>query len=189
MTIGILCGTVVLTGLLKGCASEQRPLPLNAGEELILDGKRLELSVGVDPSTPPVYAQNLLHALQETGLFSDIRPSEKITAPHLLARVERPISGNAVIPALTLITLGLIPTITEEEHGYSFSLRSRASTERVVTVEYVHRGYTVLGWMAGVLNFFPQWTGEGVRDDPRFKDRLKLAILLKAREIQTVVDQ
>ena len=94
-----------------------------------------------------------------------------------------------MIPIFSLITLGLIPTVIEEESGYSFSLRSSKSSERVVIVEYVHRGYSVLGWGAGLLNFFPQWTGNDVYNDPRFKERLKLAILTKAQEIKAVTSQ
>jgi hypothetical protein len=83
----------------------------------------------------------------------------------------------------------MVPTVTEEEHGYSFPFRSRRSSEHVVIVEYVHRGYTVLGWVAGLLNLFPQWTGDSVHNDPRFKERLKLMILTKAQEIKTVTSQ
>ena len=189
VTLGIVCSAVIVAGLLKGCASEQRPLPLDTSEETLLGSNGFGLSLGVEPSTPPVYAQSLLHALQQTGLFREVQPAERVQAPDLLVRVERPISGNAVIPILSLITLGLIPTVTEEEHGYSFSLRSPKSSEQVVIVEYVHRGYTVLGWVAGLLNLFPQWTGDSVQNDPRFKERLKLAILIKAQEIKAVTSQ
>jgi hypothetical protein len=189
VAIGIVCSAVIVAGLLKGCASEQRPLPLKTSEETLLGSKGFGLSLGVEPSTPPVYAQALLHALQQTELFRVVQPADKIQAPDLLAQVERSITGNAVIPILSLITLGLIPTVTEEEHGYSFSLRSPKSSERVVIVEYVHRSYTVLGWVAGLLNFFPQWTGDGVQNDPRFKERLKLAILIKTQEINVVASQ
>jgi hypothetical protein len=189
VTLGIVCSAVIVTGLLKGCASEQRPLPLDTSEETLLGSNGFRLSLAVEPSIPPVYAQSLLHALQQTGLFREVQPAERVQAPDLLVRVERPISGNAVIPILSLITLGLIPTVTEEEHGYSFSLRLPKSSERVVMVEYVHRGYTVLGWVAGLLNLFPQWTGDSVQNDPRFKERLKLAILIKAQEIKAVTSQ
>jgi hypothetical protein len=127
--------------------------------------------------------------LQQTELFRDVQPADRIQAPDLLARVERTITGTAVIPLFSLITLGLIPTVTEEEHGYSFSLRSSKSSERVVMVEYVHQGYTVLGWVAGLLNLFPQWTGDSVHNDPRFKERLKLMILTKAQEIKAATSQ
>lgn len=189
VAVGIVCSAVFVTGLLKGCASEQRPLPLNTSEETLLGSKGFGLSLGVEPSTQPVYAQGLLHALQQTGLFREIQPSDKIQAPDLLARVERSITGNTVIPILSLITLGVIPTMTEEEHGYSFSLRSPKSSKRVVIVKYVHRGYTVLGWVAGLLNLFPQWTEDSVHNDLHFKERLKLMILTKAQEIKTVSSQ
>ena len=184
-----MCSAVIVAGLLKGCASEQRPLPLNTSEQTLLSSNGFGLSLGVEPSTPAVYAQSLLRALQQTGLFREVQPLERIQAPDLLARVERPITGNAVIPILSLITLGLIPTVTEEEHGYSFSIRSPKSSEWVVIVEYVHRGYTVLGWVAGLLNLFPQWTGDSVHNDPHFKERLKLMILTKAQEIKAVTSQ
>ena len=184
-----MCSAVIVAGLLKGCASEQRPLPLNTSEQTLLSSNGFGLSLGVEPSTPAVYAQSLLRALQQTGLFREVQPPERIQAPDLLARVERPITGNAVIPILSLITLGLIPTVTEEEHGYSFSIRSPKSSERVVIVEYVHRGYTVLGWVAGLLNLFPQWTGDSVHNDPHFKERLKVMILTKAQEIKAVTSQ
>lgn len=163
VAVSIACSLVVVAGLLKGCASEQRPLPLNTSEQTLVSSNGFA--------------------------FHEVQPSDKIQAPDLLARVERPITGNAMIPILSLITLGLIPTVTEEEHGYSFSLRSPKSSEQVVIVEYVHRGYTVLGWVAGLLNLFPQWTGDSVHNDLHFKERLKLMILTKAQEIKTVSSQ
>lgn len=189
VAVSIACSLVVVAGLLKGCASEQRPLPLSTSEQTLLSSNGFGLSLGVEPSTPAGYAQSLLRALQQTELCHEVQPSDKIQAPDLLARVERPITGNAMIPILSLITLGLIPTVTEEEHGYSFSLRSPKSSEQVVIVEYVHRGYTVLGWVAGLLNLFPQWTGDSVHNDLHFKERLKLMILTKAQEIKTVSSQ
>lgn len=189
VAVCIVCSAVIVAGLLKGCASEQRPLPLNTSEQTLLSSNGFGLSLSVEPSTPPVDAQSLLRALQQTELFREVQPADRIQAPDLLARVERTITGNAVIPVLSLITLGLIPTVTEEEHGYSFSIRSYKSSGRVVIVEYVHQGYTVLGWVAGLLNLFPQWTGDSVHNDPRFKERLKLMILTKAREIRAVASQ
>ena len=189
VAVCIVCSAVVVAGLLKGCASEQRPLPLNTSEQTLLSSNGFGLSLGVEPSTPPVYAQSLLRALRQTELFREVQPAERVQALDLLVRVERPITGNAVIPILSIITLGMVPTVTEEEHGYSFSFRSPKSLERVVIVEYVHRCYTVLGWVSGLLNLFPQWTGDSVHNDPRFKERLKLAILTKAQEIKAVTSQ
>jgi len=140
IAVGIVCSAVIVAGLLKGCASEQRPLSLNTSEETLFGSKGFEPTLGVEPSTPPVYAQAPLHALQQTELFLVVQPAETIQAPDLLARVERSITGNAVIPILSLITLGLIPTVTEEEHRYSFFLRPSKSSERVVIVQCVHRG-------------------------------------------------
>jgi len=39
------------------------------------------------------------------------------------------------------------------------------------------------------LNLFLQWTEDGAHNDPRFKERLKLAILIKAQEIKAVTSQ
>ena len=189
VVVCIMCNAIIVAGLLKGCASEQRPLPLNTSEQTLLSSNGFGLSLGVEPSSQPKYAQGLLRALQQTELFREVQPSDKIQAPDLFTRVERPITGNAMIPILSLITLGMVPTVTEEEHGYSFPFRSPKSSEHVVIVEYVHRGYTVLGWVAGLLNLFPQWTGDSVHNDPHFKERLKLMILTKAQEIKTVTSQ
>jgi len=40
----------------------------------------------------------------------------------LIAVVEKSIHGTAIIPVVTIATLGIVPTTAEEENGYVFSL-------------------------------------------------------------------
>lgn len=48
-------------------------------------------------------------------------------------------------------------------------------------------GSTVI--VAGLLNLFPQWTGDNVLNDPHIRGQLKLAIFFDAQEIKAVTFQ
>src|ERR1700722_11363549 len=182
----LLAAMAAFGGGCVGWGSGALPPRLSTAEEARLKGAHLALTVGVERNQAPVYSDNLVKALRRTGLFVSVERLEQCTnPPALVARVERRIYGSTVIPLLTLLTFGIIPTNTEEETGYSFSFGSSTPSGQKVPVEYSYKGRTMLGWIAIFDGLSPDrilfpFAAENSR---RFRDRLSLAILEHAEEI------
>ena len=132
-----------------------------------------------------IYSRELRAALRDSQLFSNVRDLEMFkTPPDLIARVERPIWGTATIPVATALSLGLVPTTVQEEHGISFSLSSGSlrSGDRV-PVEFSYSGPSTLGWYCLALNLSPNRTGRDVRTHRRYREGFAWALAQKRPEI------
>ena len=170
---------------LSGCigfASASLPPALSPAEELTVEGANLPLTVGVVRHVYPAYSDSLVKALENTGLFDRVAHEEEfLTPPDLLARVDRQIHGNAMIPFWTLLTLGLVPTSVDEHHGYSFWLEVPGGAADRWHVEYDHLGRTTLGWLTLFEVIAPDrivWPfNVEVRSSQRMMDHLSLQIL------------
>lgn len=116
-----------------------------------------------------MYSERLTVNLRNTGLFDAVRPLDSIPRPDLIARVTRPIYGNAVIPIFTAISLGLVPTISDEEWGDAFVLIRTADTTKQVPVEFSYHGPTTLGWLAVIQNLRRDPTSDDPYTSARFR--------------------
>jgi hypothetical protein len=166
-----------------GCASSTLPPALSATEKARLKTARMAFTVGVETYQSPAYSDALVKALRDTGVFVRVDHLERFSSPPaLVARVEREIYGSSAIPLWTLLTLGLVPTTTEESFGYAFSLSRPGQEAHRIPVEYSYRGRTTLGWEALFLRLTPNYSIDP-ESSPRFRDRLALAILDHEDEI------
>lgn len=140
---------IPLALLLSGCASMVLP-PKTPDTTL-----RIDQQIYVEPYRYPAYSRSLHKALEGADIFTEVRTGESRDPEPYVARVNRRVHGNAVIPFLTFISLGIIPTITEEEFGESFFLVHEKNTH---DIEATWKGKTVLGWAALILNVSPNRT-------------------------------
>ena len=160
-----------------GCACSTLPPALSATEKIRLKTAPMAFTVGVETYKFPAYSDALIKALRNTGVFVRADHLERFSSPPaLVARVEREIYGSSAIPLWTLLTLGLVPTTTEESFGYSFSLSRPGQEAQRVPVEYSYRGRTTLGWEALFLRLTPNYSIDP-ESSPQFCGRLSLAIL------------
>jgi hypothetical protein len=137
----------------------------------------LTFTVGVETYKFPAYSDALVKALRNTGVFVRVDHLEGFSSPPaLVARVEREIYGSSAIPLWTLLTLGLVPTTTEESFGYAFSLSRPGQEAPRIPIEYSYRGRTTLGWEALFLRSTPNYSIDP-ESSPQFRGRLALAIL------------
>ena len=160
-----IIGSLVI--LLSGCVSQVLP-PGVAETELNIDRP-----VYVEPYRFPAYSQSLQSALEGTEIFSEVHTAKPPNSPVYVARVNRRVHGNAVIPFWTFLTLGVFPTITEEEFGESFDLIHDGKT---YTIDATWKGNTVLGWAALPLNLLPDRVSENPEKTRRFHAFLKSKI-------------
>ncbi len=182
-----IAAVLVAVASFGGCGSFSLPPPPTQEQLAVLKNTRFDATVGVEDYTYPVYSERLLVDLRSTGLFKSVEPLGKLRNPDLVVRVEKPIHGTAVIPFWTVITLGVVPTTVEEEHGYVFSIRSPAHPESSVLVDSVFRGPSTLGWAAFFLNFSSNRTSTNPEQSPQFRERLAISVSSRAPEISQLL--
>lgn len=146
------------------------------------------VSIGVEEFKYPVYSEKLTKSLKRTGLFDRVAPLKSFTeSPTFIARVERTIHGTAAIPILTALSLGLIPTTVQEEHGHSFSLTATSDADRKIPIEFSYTGPSTLGWWAVILNMLPNHTSADVHEHARFNQGLAWAVVSHKSQIATAM--
>ncbi len=168
--------------LLASCASSALPERLNESQSKRLAELPLPYTVGVVPYEHPVYSDKLTAALKEAGIFARVAPIAEFNgSPDLVATVEESIHGSAVIPALTIVTAGVIPTIVEENHGFVFSLAPAARRSQKTQIDCSYRGTTNLGWAAVVVNASPSHTPSTPEQSKEFTRLLAYRTLVALR--------
>ena len=179
----VLLATSVLC-LLVGCVSAPLPPRLTQVQREGLAKLPLPYSVGVAPYVHQVYSEKLAAVLKASGVFSQVAPlGEFKRPPDLVATVERNVHGSAMIPALTILTAGVVPTVGEEEHGVVFSLASPSRRTQKTMVDSSYRGTSTLGWAALGIRMLPGYTGTEPEQSERFRKMLAYRTLsaLKAK--------
>lgn len=133
-----------LLSLWTSCSSIRLPPRLTETQSRRLSELPLHYSVGVAPYERRVYSESLTVALKASGVFAKVEPLDHFTQPpDYIAKVEKEIHGTPVIPFFTFISLGLVPTMAEEDHGYVFSLTSSSQKRTMVDASY--SGTSTLG--------------------------------------------
>ena len=165
--------------MVGGCASTASPPALTTTQRGDLASAQCHhVSIGVERYAWSVYSERLTAALRATHLFGRVDALDAFaTPPTFVARVERPIYGTAAVPWLTAVTLGLIPTTVEEEHGYSFALTPRFAPIQRIPVEFSYHGPSTLGWRALFVNLAHGGTATDVYRHPSMIENLAWTIV------------
>jgi len=177
----IFCQVILLITLLVlqcGCAATRLPPRLSESERAILsEARQFPVVIAIQEYKYPAYSERLIRDLRSTGLFKTVKQAEDIRGVDFLARVEDTVYGTACIPLLTGITLGIIPTTVQEEHGNDFSIEPVFFMGNKVRIPYRYSTESVLGWKALFLNFSPNWSLVSHDRTSRYRDRFALSLL------------
>ena len=184
---GVVAAILVTVATYGGCSSSSLPAAPTDAQLGLLRQTHFKARVGVESYKSPVYSEHLISDLRATGLFDRVDRLEEIESPDLIARIERPVYGRAMIPLWTIATLGVVPTTVEEEHGYVFSLRRPDNPEASEVIDYTYRGPTTLGWVAAYLNLSANRTIDNPIETPQFRVGLALAIASRAEQISKLL--
>lgn len=130
-----------------GVSSTLPPQPSTAALDAVRATHFLA-TLGVETYTYPVYSERLISDLRTTGLFNAVEASEANPQATLIARIERPVYGNPTLPFLALVTLGIVSSAVEEEHGYVFSIRTADNPSATVLIDYRYL-WTYHSWLCG----------------------------------------
>jgi len=168
---------IALLVLQCGCATTRLPPRLSESERAILsEAREFPVVIAVQQYKYPVYSERLIRDLRSTGLFKTVKQAEDIRGVDFLARIEDPVYGTACIPLVTGITLGIIPTTVQEEHGKDFSIDPMFPMGNKLRIPYRYSTESILGWKALFLNFSPNWSLAHDRTS-RYRDRFTLSLL------------
>ena len=184
MLVGAAALTYAVIGVAGGCNAYRRPPALSAEERALLQSAPLPYSVTValwDAATttttgqnPEAYSSGLAKLVISSGIFKTSR-YERSSAPSgqdLVATSTGLYCNTAVIPALSILSLGVIPTMFQDEHCEGMLLRSAPGRPKSegVQIEVRHKGPVIMGWVAVVVGALPGWSYGSVDGDSRFAE-------------------
>jgi hypothetical protein len=193
----------ILTGVTGGCDAHRRPPNLNAHERQLLRAPPLPYTVTVKPWDPETaahmsqnafaYAQRVASTLMPSGAFRTTRFENNAQASggDLIATSTGIYCNRAIIPLWTLLTLGIIPTVFEDENCEDMELRRAGAPASAtsVQIEFRYTGRVVPGWGAVIMGILPGWSYGSARSDPRFYQRFRLEVIRHQREIEDLMHQ
>jgi hypothetical protein len=169
-----------------GCSSSSLPPDLTGLQKAQVGSARISSTLGVAAYQYPIYSNDLMEDLRATAIFDRVDRLDSIPEAPLIAVVTKPVHGQATIPVMTLVSLGFIPTETEEDYGYQFVIRSSKPTQPEVRVDCVFTTRTTVGWWAVILNFSRERAGGDPSKSDRFRKNLAAAIAAKHKEISAL---
>ena len=185
MVVLLVIVCLYVASFLFGFASMALP-PLPDSQRLLQARScRLPFVVGVEKHRFPVYSDGLTDVLAKTGIFAAVDHLSNVPNAQIVARVEEEISGVAAIPCLTIVTLGIIPTVLTERWGEVFSLRRRdAEPSASLRLNFRYSGPSVLGIVAPIAPLVSSNQAmANPRSTSRYIDALSVAITERAPEI------
>jgi hypothetical protein len=98
--------------------------------------------------------------------------------------------NTAVIPALSIISLGIIPTVWQEEDCEGMFLRSTRHPDRPpVRIDVRFKGTAMMGWASLFVGALPGWSWGDIRGDSAYHQMLRLEVIRHRAEIERLVAQ
>jgi hypothetical protein len=198
----VLCVVVVcflVAGTSGACAAHRRPRSLNAEERRLLESEPLPYTVSVVPwdsgtgerlrKDPAAYARALAELLAASKAF---RASRLEAAPgpatDLIASSTGGHCNRAVIPVLSILSLGVVPTVFEDEECDGMVLTpAKPTAVGSVELESRYKARIVMGWAAVPLGALPRWSHGPMRKDRRYAELFRLEIIRRRAEIERLV--
>lgn len=182
-----LSTAVVLAGLLGACGTMKLPPRLTPAERASVEATRFDAVVGVAPYDIAHTRKDIRAVVRDTGLFTRVELVEDLDAPpDLLVKVHRLHGGTAIIPLLTIVTLGILPTFFEEAIGYELIFLT-PERDRALSVGYRFEGWAGLGVLSSPLNLLPGWGHPTARPPERLGERFAVELAARADEIRALL--
>jgi hypothetical protein len=141
--------------------------------------------------SPEAYGGSLAKLVTASGTFQTSRYERSSTpsGQDLVATSTGLYCNTAVIPVFSIISLGVIPTIFQDEQCEGMLLRAAAGQPKSAGVEVAvrYKGPVIMGWVAVVVGALPGWSYGSVDGDSRFAERFRLAVIRRRADIERLV--
>jgi len=199
LVLGAVIVCFIASGMTGACGAHRRPPSFNAEERRLLESEPLPYTVSVVPwdtatgerlkKDPAAYARGLAELLAASQAF---RASRLEAAPgpatDLIASSTGGHCNRAVIPILSILSLGVVPTVFEDEECDGMVLTpAKSSSVGSVELESRYKARTVMGWAAVPLGALPDWSYGPMREDRRYAELFRLEIIRRRAEIERLV--
>lgn len=177
--------------LLAGCYAQHTSFRPTKEERKALEEPPLPYSVAVRHwqrptfQNPRAYATNAAKLLASSGAFARVTyDSTGTTAADLVAESTTDYCNTAIIPMLTIITLGIFPTVWKETECSGVVFRSpHPGNADSVVVRVRQSGTAIMGWVATPFALFPGWSWHGMRYTSAYHKQFRLAVLEQRAEL------
>jgi hypothetical protein len=173
---------LVAYGVSGGCYAQKLPAATaGAATTLSLDVVVVPWDTTKRHQNPQAYQRAALAALDGANMFHSVRAGAVgDSTADLYAESTGSYCNSAVVPMLSILSLGIIPTIFTDHDcdGVTFRpARNPALAGDSVTVAFDLQTRTVMGWLAVPIGWLPGWThGEAKQSRPA-RDARRAAIL------------
>lgn len=185
LMFGIGYLVLVVIGSIGGCSSSELPQDLTDAQRKLVVDSHFPVTVGVASSKS---AGGLVAELRATGLFDRVELLDDLAVPPaLVATVDGSGFGAAIIPFQSIVTAGIVPTRYDDAAGLEFRLARPGDGQNGVSVWYLHRSVSYLGWASGLLNCLPSRTSGEVRSHPRYHAAFAAHIAGSADAIRALI--
>lgn len=194
---GVVC--FIVAGMTGACGAHRRPASPSEEDHRLLETEPLPYVVSVVPwdsdtskrlaKDAGAYAQSLAELLAASHAFRRSRmEAEPGSDTDFIASPTGAHCNTAIVPFWSIISLGLVPTVFDDENCDSMVLRSAKSpTAGSVEVGVQYKGRVVMGLAAIPLGVLPGWSHGSAREDTRYRERFRLEIIRQRGEIERLV--
>lgn len=200
----VVVATILIVGygLTGGCYAQRIPIAPSVAERRLLNEPPLPYSVVVVPwdSTNKelggrnieAYSQPVVDLLAKSHAFTSVQLDlKRVRTADLVVASAGDYCNSAVIPFLSLITLGIVPTVFTDQACVGMVFRAMHDSMHVdsVTVHYAHEGRVVMGWLAIPIGFLPGWSHRDASEGKRYRERVRLEVLKHRDELARLAKQ
>ncbi|HEX4683988.1 MAG TPA: hypothetical protein VH277_14815 [Gemmatimonadaceae bacterium] len=176
--------------LMTGCVAQRPMFQPTPDEKTILTQPPLDLTVAVrvvaarPGMNAAAYARPLETLLTESGAFRAVVYDPANTAhADLIVESTGDYCNSAIIPLLTIVTVGIVPTIWTESQCTGARFLPGRAADSALTLHIRGSGRAVMGLFALPLGLFPGWSFRSGVDQPAYQQKFRLEVFRHRDEL------
>jgi hypothetical protein len=133
------------------------------------------------------YGKPMAELLAKSGAFKSVVWDATGTAHTDLIAVSMGDHCNtAVIPLLTIVTVGIIPTIWNETQCDGVRFRSRSDSAHRVQARTKLTSKAIMGWLATPAGLLPGWSYHNGRGQHSYQQAFRVALMKQRSELMAL---
>jgi hypothetical protein len=192
MRRSIMCLWVLL---LAGCGAQRELYRPTDDDRALLMQRAMPLSVAVIPwsekegqgRNAEAYGKPMAELLAKSGAFESVvwDPSGKAHAD-LIAVSMGDHCNTAVIPLLTIVTVGIIPTVWDETQCDGVHFRSPSDSAHRVRARTRYTSKAIMGWFAAPAGLLPGWSYHSGRGQHSYQQAFRVALMKQRAKLMAL---